>query len=94
MISGHGILAFRDPFGIRPLVIGKRVSVENKEEWMIASESLVLENNDYKIERDVNPGEAIFISDQGELYSQQCSDNLLPITKGLIPKGSLKANIP
>ncbi len=75
LISGHGILAFRDPFGIRPLVIGKRVSEKNKEEWMIASESLVLENNDYKIERDVKPGEAIFISDQGELFSQQCSDN-------------------
>jgi len=75
LISGHGILAFRDPFGIRPLVIGKRVSEENKEEWMIASESLVLENNDYKIERDVKPGEAIFISNQGEFFSRQCSDN-------------------
>ncbi len=75
LISGHGILAFRDPFGIRPLVIGKRVSVDNKDEWMIASESLVLENNDYKIERDVKPGEAIFISNQGEFFSQQCSDN-------------------
>ncbi len=75
LISGHGILAFRDPFGIRPLVIGKRVSIENKEEWMIASESLVLENNDYQIERDVKPGEAIFISNQGEFFSQQCSDN-------------------
>jgi len=75
LISGHGLLAFRDPFGIRPLVIGKRVSLENKEEWMIASESLVLENNDYKIERDVKPGEAIFISNQGEFFSQQCADN-------------------
>jgi len=75
LISGHGILAFRDPFGIRPLVIGKRVSSENKEEWMIASESLVLENNDYQIERDVKPGEAIFITNQGEFFSQQCSDN-------------------
>ncbi len=75
LISGHGILAFRDPFGIRPLVIGKRVSSDNKEEWMIASESLVLENNDYQIERDVNPGEAVFISNQGEFFSQQCSDN-------------------
>jgi len=75
LISGHGIVAFRDPFGIRPLVIGKRVSADNKEEWMIASESLVLENNDYKIERDVKPGEAVFISNQGEFFSQQCSDN-------------------
>ena len=75
LISGHGLLAFRDPFGIRPLVIGKRISIENKEEWMIASESLVLENNDYQIVRDVNPGEAIFISNQGEFFSKQCSDN-------------------
>jgi len=75
LISGHGLLAFRDPFGIRPLVIGKRISQENKEEWMIASESLVLENNDYKIERDVEPGEAIFISQEGEFFSQQCSDH-------------------
>jgi len=75
LISGHGILAFRDPYGIRPLVLGKRISFENKEEWMIASESLVLENNDYKIERDVKPGEAIFISNRGEFFSKQCSDN-------------------
>ena len=75
LISGHGIVAFRDPFGIRPLVIGKRVSADNKDEWMIASESLVLENNDYKIERDVRPGEAVFISNQGEFFSQQCSDS-------------------
>ena len=75
LISGHGLLAFRDPFGIRPLVIGKRLSPDNKEEWMIASESLVLENNDYVIVRDVEPGEAVFINNQGEFYSQQCSDN-------------------
>ena len=75
LISGHGLLAFRDPYGIRPLVIGKRISEENQEEWMIASESLVLENNDYKIERDVKPGEAVFISKEGEFFSQQCSDN-------------------
>ena len=75
LISGHGLLAFRDPFGIRPLVIGKRISASNKEEWMIASESLVLENNDYEVFRDVDPGEAIFITNQGEFYSKQCSDN-------------------
>ena len=75
LISGHGLLAFRDPFGIRPLVIGKRISEKNKEEWMIASESLVLENNDYQIVRDVYPGEAVFISKDGEFFSKQCSDN-------------------
>ena len=75
LISGHGLLAFRDPFGIRPLVIGKRISPDNKDEWMIASESLVLENNDYEIVRDVYPGEAVFISNNGEFFSKQCSDN-------------------
>jgi len=75
LISGHGLLAFRDPFGIRPLVIGKRISPDNNDEWMIASESLVLENNDYEIVRDVYPGEAVFISNNGEFFSKQCSDN-------------------
>ena len=76
LIAGYGLVAFRDPFGIRPLVIGKRFNEEKqKDEWMIASESLVLENNDYQILRDINPGEAIFISDNGEFYSHQCSSN-------------------
>tara|TARA_Y100001970_G_scaffold205126_1_gene249799 strand:+ start:4787 stop:6247 length:1461 start_codon:yes stop_codon:yes gene_type:complete len=75
LISGHGLLAFRDPFGIRPLVIGKRILSENKNEWMVASESLVLENNDYEIVRDVRPGEAIYITKNGEFFSRQCSDN-------------------
>ncbi|MDA9738474.1 amidophosphoribosyltransferase [Prochlorococcus sp. AH-736-L17] len=76
LISGHGLLAFRDPFGIRPLVIGKRLSLSTKkEEWMVASESLVLENNDYEVVRDVNPGEAVFINLDGEFFSKQCSEN-------------------
>ena len=76
LISGHGLLAFRDPFGIRPLVIGKRISpISQKEEWMVASESLVLENNDYQVVRDVEPGEAIFINQNGEFFSRQCSEN-------------------
>ena len=75
LISGHGLVAFRDPFGIRPLVIGKRISLTSQEEWMVASESLVLENNDYEVVRDVLPGEAIFISNQGEFFSRQCSNN-------------------
>ncbi|WP_320673713.1 amidophosphoribosyltransferase [Prochlorococcus sp. MIT 1341] len=76
LIAGYGILAFRDPFGIRPLVLGKRYSkVHTKEEWMIASESLVLENGDYQIVRDLMPGEAIFITSNGELFSKQCVTN-------------------
>tara|TARA_B100000700_G_scaffold327902_1_gene443958 strand:+ start:139 stop:1599 length:1461 start_codon:yes stop_codon:yes gene_type:complete len=76
LIAGYGLVAFRDPFGIRPLVLGKRFSeAKNKYEWMVASESLVLENNDFKIVRDVEPGEAIFISSDFEFYSFQCSDS-------------------
>ena len=75
LIAGHGLLAFRDPFGIRPLVIGKRTTENNKPDWIIASESLVIENNDYEILRDVEPGEAIFITSKGEFFSKQCSDN-------------------
>ena len=69
-------MAFRDPFGIRPLVIGKRTALNSEnDEWMVASESLVLENNDYQVVRDVEPGEAIFIANNGEFFSKQCSDN-------------------
>tara|TARA_Y100001968_G_scaffold160451_1_gene146664 strand:- start:4596 stop:6053 length:1458 start_codon:yes stop_codon:yes gene_type:complete len=74
LIAGYGLVAFRDPFGIRPLIIGKRISPTNTNEWMVASESLVLENNDYEIVRDVEPGETIFISTTGEFFSNQCSD--------------------
>ncbi len=77
LIAGHGLLAFRDPFGIRPLIIGKRISESYKTEWIVASESLVIENNDYQIVRDVEPGEAIFISSSGEFFSQQCADKPL-----------------
>ena len=73
LIAGHGLLAFRDPFGIRPLVLGKRLSDQGVDEWIVASESLVLENGDYQIVRDVYPGEAIFITPNGELFSRQCS---------------------
>ncbi len=75
LIAGHGVLAFRDPFGIRPLVIGKRTNSSNGFDWILASESLVIENNDYQIVRDVEPGEAVFISSNGEFYSEQCSKN-------------------
>ena len=73
LIAGHGLLAFRDPYGIRPLVLGRRLSNIGKVEWMCASESLVLENNDYEIARDIEPGEAIFINLNGEIYSEMCS---------------------
>ncbi|MWN31749.1 MULTISPECIES: amidophosphoribosyltransferase [unclassified Gilliamella] len=75
MIIGHGLVAFRDPYGIRPLVIGKRVLENKKIEYMVASESVALDILDFEFMRDVEPGEAIYISQDGQLYSKQCSDN-------------------
>lgn len=77
VIAGYGLLAFRDPFGIRPLILGRRPSTvpgaEGKDEWVVASESLVLENGDYEVVREVEPGEAVFITNDGELFSKQCA---------------------
>lgn len=75
MIAGYGLLAFRDPFGIRPLVLGRRDSATGQDEWIVASESLVLESGGYEIVRDVAPGEAIFISNDGTMTSRQCAAN-------------------
>ncbi|WP_168916579.1 amidophosphoribosyltransferase [Microcella flavibacter] len=73
LIAGHGLLAFRDPFGIRPLVLGRRSTGLIGDEWVVASESLVLEHGGYEIVRDLAPGEAVFISLSGEMISQQCA---------------------
>lgn len=75
VIAGQGVLAFRDPFGIRPLILGRRPAGLVGVEWIVASESLVLEASGYDIVRDVEPGEAIFISRDGSLYQQQCAEN-------------------
>ncbi|AXE55189.1 amidophosphoribosyltransferase [Aurantimicrobium sp. MWH-Uga1] len=75
IISGHGLLAFRDPFGIRPLILGKREMDNGKTDYIVASESLVLESGGYEIVRDVEPGEAVFITQDGTLYTHQCAEN-------------------
>ena len=75
VIAGHGLLAFRDPFGIRPLILGRRQAGLLGDEWIVASESLVLEASGYDIVRDVEPGEAVFISRDGTLHHKQCADN-------------------
>jgi amidophosphoribosyltransferase len=75
VIAGHGVLAFRDPFGIRPLILGSRPAENGKTEWIVASESLVLESAGYNIVRDVEPGEAIFVSAEGEMFAKQCAAN-------------------
>jgi amidophosphoribosyltransferase len=71
MIIGHGILGFRDPHGIRPLVLGKRDSHKGAE-YMLASESVALDRLGFELVRDVAPGEVVFIDEQGRLYAQQC----------------------
>jgi amidophosphoribosyltransferase len=75
LIAGHGLLAFRDPFGIRPLILGKRETGLVGAEWVVASESLVLENGGYEIVRDIAPGEAVFVTPSGDLFSRQCAAN-------------------
>lgn len=75
VIAGQGVLAFRDPFGIRPLILGRRQAGLVGDEWIVASESLVLEASGYDIVRDVEPGEALFISRDGTLHERQCAEN-------------------
>lgn len=73
-IAGHGLLAFRDPYGIRPLCIGFN-DTEKGPEYLLASESVALEGLGFRFLRDVIPGEAIFIDIEGKLYNQQCAEN-------------------
>ena len=74
MIANFGLLAFRDPFGIRPLVIGKQ-ETELGTEYIVASESVALDVLGFTMVRDVEPGEAIFIDMNGHFYSRQCAPN-------------------
>ena len=74
VVIGHGLVAFRDPNGIRPLVMGKR-ETELGTEYMVASESVALDADGFTVLRDVAPGEAVYITEDGELFSQQCAEN-------------------
>jgi amidophosphoribosyltransferase len=73
MIAGYGLLAFRDPYGIRPLVFGC-AETEHGTEYLVASESVALDTLGFKLLRDVAPGEAIFIDEGGNFYSKRCAD--------------------
>lgn len=73
MIANFGLLAFRDPNGIRPLIIGKSES-EKGTEYVVASESVALDVLGFQIVRDVEPGEAVFIDMEGNFHARQCSD--------------------
>ena len=74
MIPGYGIFGFRDPNGIRPLILGERTTKDGTK-YMLTSESVALTALGYKITRDVKPGEAIVIDRKGNVHSQQCSDS-------------------
>ncbi len=71
LIAGHGVVAFRDPNGIRPLCIGRGADGT----VMVASESVALEGTMQQLERDIAPGEAVFIGDDGSLTFEQCAEN-------------------
>lgn len=73
MIANFGMLAFRDPHGIRPLVIGKQETSKGTE-YIVASESVALDVLGFTLLRDVEPGEAVFIDMDGNLFSRQCSE--------------------
>ena len=72
-IIGQGLVAFRDPNGIRPLALGKRIT-EMGEEYMVASESVALDAVGFTFIRDVAPGECVYITEKGELHTQQCAE--------------------
>jgi amidophosphoribosyltransferase len=73
MIAGFGVLAFRDPHGIRPIVFGERKHAQGSD-FMVASESVALDVLDFELIRDIEPGEAVFIEFDGTLHTKQCAD--------------------
>jgi amidophosphoribosyltransferase len=74
LIIGYGIVAFRDPHGIRPLMIGKRTTAEG-DEYVVASESVAIDALGFEHLRDVEPGEAVFIDMAGNFHARQCAEN-------------------
>jgi amidophosphoribosyltransferase len=73
MITGHGIVGFRDPHGIRPIVYGKR-ETEKGTDYIIASESVALDMLGFELISDIGPGEAVFITLDGDIYTCQCAE--------------------
>ena len=72
LIAGYGLLAFRDPYGIRPLVYGKN-ETETGTEYLVASESVALDTLGFEMVRDIEPGEAVFIDLNHQFRSMQCA---------------------
>ena len=73
LVLGYGLVAFRDPNGIRPLVLGERVTPEGTE-YAVASESVAFDVLGFKRLRDIEPGEAIIITDAGQMFSRRCAE--------------------
>jgi len=78
LVLGHGLLAFRDPHSIRPLVFGQRVTSKGENEYMVASESVALDALGFELIRDLKPGEAVYIDLQGNLHTKECATNPRP----------------
>jgi amidophosphoribosyltransferase len=76
MIAGLGLVAFRDPYGIRPLIIGRN-DAPTGAEWVVASESVALDALGFRIFRDVGPGEAVLVEEDGTFHSRQCATNAI-----------------
>lgn len=72
LVSGVGMFAFRDPFALRPIVVGKRARAAGGFDYMIASESVALDSLGFTLEKDLAPGEAVVILENGEIFFQQC----------------------
>jgi len=72
-IAGYGVLAFRDPYGIRPLCLGVQ-QTERGTDHMVASESVALDGTGFRLVRDIEPGEAVFIDLEGRVYQRQCAE--------------------
>ncbi len=75
LVLGVGLIAFRDPHGIRPLVLGEKTNSSGKTQYMVASESVALDVCGYKLVRDVKPGEVLLITNEGELFSKICANS-------------------
>lgn len=73
-IAGHGMIAFRDPHGIRPLCIGSNIAQDGTTEYMFASESVVLEGSEFTLLGDVAPGEAVWVDELGKIHKRQCAE--------------------
>ena len=75
LIAGKGLLAFRDPHAIRPICFGSAIAANGEREWMVSSESVTMVGLGFKLERDLEPGEALWIDFKGNVETRQCAEN-------------------